>query len=406
MPDDSNSKDKNNQKKKTETQSIKKQDQGSSQSAAKRKKRTKDPNRHIADLAKKYSKLSQQISPLEDIIRKACPTYELERQLTEKHDLVRFIEESDLLHRELDRFGGHTLNEILGADKLAEQTITEAERSRAIFESLSRYHIEQIDNYHNLLYASSYVNEIIEDIKERLSWVDSIKLDPLEEAIDKVKDIIQIDVRDIFKISSDLKEFYSSLPDEDVFIKESGTIIYAGIPYDISEIESIVYESVDSSGFLKAKRITHKALLKAFNSLRNIGDFSKRNLVKAVLVYYFCRALDIPINYSANKIYRIYFENEMTQSEIIQEPVKKNGLIKKVFENSRIVTADVLIVREEGNQDSTLIGKLYSGDFVKVIETQAGWSLVEWKSEDGDSSIKGWVCNDYLHKIQGIVDIE
>ena len=332
MTYDSDSKDKKNPKEQNGPQSKENELQESNKPAPKKKKRTKDPNRHLVDLAKKYYKLSQQIPPYEDLIRKASPTYELERQLMEKHDVLRIIEESDWVHREFDRFAGQDLSGVLGLDSMTQQTISEMDRSREIFESVSRYHIDQISNYHDLLYASSSVNDIIQDITANFSWIDSIKVDPLEEAIKQVKDIIQIDVSDIFKISSDLKDFYSSLPAEDVIVQDNRIIIYAGSSYEISEINDIVYRSIYSSGILKAKRISHKALLTVFNGLKSVVDFSKRNLVKAVILYYICRVLDIPINFTADKIYGIYFDKqETTHSQVIQKPAKKMFLSGKHY---------------------------------------------------------------------------
>ena len=369
MPDDSNSKDKKNTKEEDEPQSIKKEDQESSKPAPKKKKLTKDPNRHIADLAKKYSKLSQQFSPYEDLIRKASPAYELERQLMEKHDVMRIIEESDWMRREFERFGGQDLNGMLGFDQLTERTISEIDRSRAIFESLSRYHIDQIGTYHDLLYAYSYVNEIVEDITKKLYWVDSIKIDPVEEVIGKLKDIIQIDLRDIFKISSDLKDFYSSLPDEDVIIQDSGSIIYAGESYEISEINDLLLGSIKSSGLSKTGKLTHKIFLSIFNVLKRIKNLKKSDIVKGVLIILISDFIKHPIYDEIKNLTDIYIEPEQISSaEVLPKNLNKSEFINTFFKDFRIVDVDrFLNVRKDSSQEADLIGKLCKGDLVRVL---------------------------------------
>ena len=63
-------------------------------SPSKKRKYTKDPNRSITDLANKYSKLSRQLYPYEDIMKKASFAFDLERQMRGTHDVMRIMEES------------------------------------------------------------------------------------------------------------------------------------------------------------------------------------------------------------------------------------------------------------------------------------------------------------------------
>ena len=35
-----------------------------------------------------------------------------------------------------------------------------------------------------------------------------------------------------------------------------------------------------------------------------------------------------------------------------------------------------------------------------TLENRNNWSLVEWKNKEEELEIKGWVCNDFLQKIQ------
>jgi hypothetical protein len=62
----------------------------------------------------------------------------------------------------------------------------------------------------------------------------------------------------------------------------------------------------------------------------------------------------------------------------------------------KMVSAGVLNVREGPNSKSRLLGKLYHGQTVAVLQADRGWELVE--SQHSSIAIRGWVFSRYLEK--------
>ena len=73
----------------------------------------------------------------------------------------------------------------------------------------------------------------------------------------------------------------------------------------------------------------------------------------------------------------------------------------RVYLNSfRVVTATSLNVRKLGANHSDVVGKLYLGDVVEVIEKDRKWSLIIWQDSENDASVRGWVFSRYLKVIK------
>jgi uncharacterized protein YgiM (DUF1202 family) len=66
----------------------------------------------------------------------------------------------------------------------------------------------------------------------------------------------------------------------------------------------------------------------------------------------------------------------------------------------RIVTATSLNVRKLGSKNSDIVGSLYLGDVVEVIEKGRKWSLIQWQDGESEATLKGWVYSRYLKVIK------
>jgi len=95
---------------------------------------------------------------------------------------------------------------------------------------------------------------------------------------------------------------------------------------------------------------------------------------------------------------QIFVNDKRTATKIIQRTIIKTEIPRNFLAEYRFITADVLIVRLEGKRKSKIVGKLYFGQVVQLIRKNKNWSLVEWKDEDNDVFIRGWVFTRYLKK--------
>lgn len=105
-----------------------------------------------------------------------------------------------------------------------------------------------------------------------------------------------------------------------------------------------------------------------------------------------------------NPIGDFYIKESLTKNDkkhVVKEVRAKvlgfdpSGLIISSF---RIVSADMLNVRLESTKKSPVVGILYLGSVVEVLEKRRNWTLVSWQS--GDIAMQGWVYSRYLKKLR------
>jgi len=66
----------------------------------------------------------------------------------------------------------------------------------------------------------------------------------------------------------------------------------------------------------------------------------------------------------------------------------------------RVVTTTSINVRKLGSNKSDVVGKLYLGDVVEVLEKGRNWSLISWQDGESDALVRGWVFSRYLKAIK------
>ena len=66
----------------------------------------------------------------------------------------------------------------------------------------------------------------------------------------------------------------------------------------------------------------------------------------------------------------------------------------------KIVSVEMLNVRRGKSMNSSVVGALYLGDIVEVIEKGRKWTLVEWRGTEDNASLRGWVFARYLKSIR------
>ena len=72
----------------------------------------------------------------------------------------------------------------------------------------------------------------------------------------------------------------------------------------------------------------------------------------------------------------------------------------RLLRDYRFVSAQSLAVRSEPKARGQALGQLRLGQTVHVLGKEGDFTLVVWKSEDGNSELKGWVFSRYLKRFQ------
>lgn len=72
----------------------------------------------------------------------------------------------------------------------------------------------------------------------------------------------------------------------------------------------------------------------------------------------------------------------------------------RLLNDYRFVTAQSLAVRSEPKDRAQVLGHLRLGQTIHVLGKEQGFTLVAWRSEDGNAELKGWVFSRYLKRFQ------
>jgi len=349
-----------------------KKDKKHSKLPSKKGKGTKDPNRRIADLANRYSKLSRQIYPYEDIMKKASFGDDLERQMRGTHDVMRIMEESTRISRQMDSVVMRLdLPEMLGLNSLGEAAKSAIERARDVLENIARYPLDQLNSYQDFLKNSVYfrpLKDVIGDFSEKYAWVDSLKINPIKDILEDIEGIHNIKFKDIFNITSEMKEFYSNLPDDEIVVQEDQSIACAGKAYEISDIEKALREKLENSGFLTDTEIGKKNFDALLSGLEKIGEPSLKSIIYSFLISMFVAIIIVFVTpHLENMQKNLISKNKTTVTKFIQRELPKTLPDKNALYSFRFVTANPLFVWRINRQRSELIRELLFGSVVRVI---------------------------------------
>ena len=370
-----------------------------SNSASKKPKRTKDPNRRIADSADKYAKLARQIYPYEDIMKKASLACDLERQMRGTHDVMRIMEESMRISDQMNSIARIDMPGIAGINTIGEAVRLATSRTRDVLESIARSPMDQINRYQEFMNNSVYfrpLRDVIADFSEKYAWVDGLRINPMEAILKNIDGIHNITLKDIFKITSEMKDFYANLPDDEISLQDDKNIVCAGKTYDISEINDLVEETIEKAGFSEDNKISKKDFENLISEIKKIKDTCLQKILWNFLFPLLLIIFSILANdyYHDSNVFISRHKNEIIK--LIEDQIEKTVVDKTALKDYRLVTAKVLFVRKSNYQRSELIGQLYIGGIVKVIQKKKDWTLIKWEDNDKDLMIKGWVFSRYL----------
>ena len=138
------------------------------------------------------------------------------------------------------------------------------------------------------------------------------------------------------------------------------------------------------------------------NEIRSLKDPILQRLL-AWLIYPLIVGLVLSV---VNPVADYYIKETLNSGEkrqVVKDVSKAitNTVGNKAYLSSfRVVTATSLNVRKLGSTKSDVVGKLYLGDVVEVIEKGRNWSLISWQDTESDVVVRGWVFSRYLKAIK------
>lgn len=200
---------------------------------------------------------------------------------------------------------------------------------------------------------------------------------------------------------SELKEFAQVLPKGDIVFGADQTVSVRDRAFELTEIQALIDETLSRYSLPPIDKQTFETgMNRLVTEIRKNKDPFIQRIILSFIVSLIVSFLVTFLNPIIDEIRDHYVvKDKRTVTKIIQKTIPRVEISNDLLIGHRFVIADVLNVRDKGNRRSNLVGKLYFGQVVRVIEKRKDWSLIEWTDSDGESAIRGWVFSRYLKKL-------
>ncbi len=224
---------------------------------------------------------------------------------------------------------------------------------------------KMINNINNDTYANTFIktflyDDVIEHILKNNYW----------------EEMKEVEINKIIELA----EEYGLDSYENIDINPDGTITSNHEVITVDEVREVVNNCIDNK---------MNEWIKIINS--------KDGILKQVLIKVIITIIIILATPKIEGLRDNYLYNDKNYiSKNIKKTVKSMNLNDDFYKEYRFVEADCLNVRSAGSKRSAVVGKLYYGEIVKIVRKNRNWALVEYKSQNEDIVIKGWVFTRYL----------
>lgn len=173
--------------------------------------------------------------------------------------------------------------------------------------------------------------------------------------------------------------------------------------YDVEIIKETIREILEESGLTKLSDSLDKSFEKMFAQISELKDSRLRKFIFDLLSKMVITFLFFIITPKLQVYYDAFFEQN--RNIVVKRighlgqnlPTEKK---EEIVKNYRFVTAKTLLVRNKPSQQSQILGRLYFGQVVNIVQKNRNWTLISWQDEQSGLSIRGWVFTRYIKKFR------
>ncbi|KAB7660569.1 SH3 domain-containing protein [Plesiomonas shigelloides] len=184
-------------------------------------------------------------------------------------------------------------------------------------------------------------------------------------------------------------------------VHADGQVTIDSILVTQEKIQDIAQQAISNSIEIRALQF-EQYVDSLINEIRSLKDPIHQRLL-AWFIYPLIVGLVLSV---VNPVADYYIKealNNYEKRQVVKDVSKAitNTIDNKSYLNSfRVVSTTSLNVRKLGSTKSDVVGKLYLGDVVEVIEKGRNWSLISWQDTESDVLVRGWVFSRYLKAIK------
>ena len=184
-------------------------------------------------------------------------------------------------------------------------------------------------------------------------------------------------------------------------VNPNGTLSFSNDSVSLTSLQDVVEKVISNAVQDQSENIV-QAFERLTTEVKSLKDTkTQKILIQLILpiVMYIILACFNP--YADYHVKNYLNKTEKKQiSKQINKAVVNHVHSREILEAFRYISADVLNVRQSKKINGKLLGYLYFGQLVEVMEKQKNWTKVKWVDETGENSIEGWVFTRYLKKFK------
>ncbi|MBM4066768.1 MAG: SH3 domain-containing protein [Planctomycetes bacterium] len=185
----------------------------------------------------------------------------------------------------------------------------------------------------------------------------------------------------------------------DILVDGNGTISVATESISKEALQDIVNQ-VTESAFEHAGNKLDIAVSKIVYEIQSLKDpFIQKILTWFIFPIIVGIILSIVKPISDYYLRQSFTIDKRVANKEINRRIQVVAKDKSYLASFRFVTEDTLDVRKKGNRKSKIVGYLYFGQVVEIIEKGRRWTLVKWTDAQG-VTIQGWVYTRYLQRFK------
>ncbi|WP_018248805.1 SH3 domain-containing protein [Orenia marismortui] len=165
----------------------------------------------------------------------------------------------------------------------------------------------------------------------------------------------------------------------------------------IEDVKNIVNEAIDESGLNKQINKIEEGI----NYLILLVKKLDSPVISVILLGIIINIMSVFIVPHVEDFrYQLINSNKRQVVKKIKKSISNSKLDYSTINHFRVVNTKCLNVRKKDTKKSSVVGKLYLGQVVKIVHKKRNWTLIKWVSKDGEIIIKGWVFTRYISQLK------
>lgn len=318
------------------------------------------PSEHITRLIKEQEKSRKMFEPPEHIKKMIEEQERIRTMFGPSEHIMRLIREQK------------TFKKMFDPPEYIKDVLEEHEKIRKMFEPPEHIKrmVEEQETFRKMFGHQSAVEKMFQD------WTSGQGLD-------------------YRAITNSIKNLADEISYDDIDISNDGIVSVDGQSITASDLNATVFDFFN----LTTKDSSPESI---FSHIRKLKRPAQQIIIWILDHIFVALVVTIMGNVYTADIQNFLSTSPLRSKREVTQTIKNlpQGIYVNEFKGFRVVTADVLNIREKPNMKALIIGKVKRGNLVRIIQKKKNWTKVEVENSDSDSAEIGWVTTRHIVRIK------